>query len=258
MKYIEYFHLHSMWSKYDVCWDNIRPDVNILVGINGAGKTTFLNNIYDYYTKWIGSSHKLVVRATFDATDTNIPIEYIRSFDVPSSSKKNSSPLMAELNKVVYQNSERFSFFDYLMRPYHYDNETERVKKRIHDFFALINDFFVETNKEINFERDLNKLVFYDKQQNIISLEMLSAGEKQLLLILLSVFLMDEKPSVLLMDEPELSLHIAWQEKLISALRKLNPNCQIILTTHSPSIFALGWENNLTFMEELYKPLRDA
>ena len=108
------------------------------------------------------------------------------------------------------------------------------------------------------FERDLNKLVFYDKQQNIISLEMLSAGEKQLLLILLSVFLMDEKPSVLLMDEPELSLHIAWQEKLISALRKLNPVCQIILTTHSPSIFALGWENNLTFMEELYKPLRDA
>jgi len=35
-------------------------------------------------------------------------------------------------------------------------------------------------------------------------------------------------------------------------LRKLNHNCQLIVTTHSPSIFASGWENNITYIEDLY------
>lgn len=53
------------------------------------------------------------------------------------------------------------------------------------------------------------------------------------------------------MDEPELSLHISWQDKLLSTIRDLNPNCQLIIATHSPSIFANGWENNLKFMEDI-------
>lgn len=253
MQYIEHFHLNGMWGKYDVCWDGINPDVNILVGINGAGKTTLLDNMYDYYTKWIGSSHKLAIRNSFEATDTTIPIEYIRSFDIPSITKKNTtSPLMAELNKVVYQNPVRQSFFDYLMRTYHFDSETSRVKARVDKLFSIINSFFIETRKKIDFDQNGNKLIFIDEKKSVITLEMLSAGEKQLLLILLTVFLMDENPYVLLMDEPELSLHVEWQEKLISALRQLNPSCQIILTTHSPSIFACGWENKLTFIEDLY------
>ena len=57
---------------------------------------------------------------------------------------------------------------------------------------------------------------------------------------------------MLLMDEPEVSLHIEWQEKLITSLRKLNKNCQLIITTHSPSIFASGWENSISYIEDLY------
>ena len=68
-----------------------------------------------------------------------------------------------------------------------------------------------------------------------------------------TVFLMDEKPAVLLLDEPELSLHITWQEKLLDALRKLNPACQIIMTTHSPSIFVNGWRDHLVFVDNLIK-----
>ena len=66
-------------------------------------------------------------------------------------------------------------------------------------------------------------------------MEQLSSGEKQILLILTTVFLQEEKPNVLLMDEPEISLHIGWQDKLIEKLRLLNPQCQLILTTHSPN-----------------------
>ena len=53
------------------------------------------------------------------------------------------------------------------------------------------------------------------------------------------------------MDEPEISLHISWQSKLIDTIRNLNPNCQLILTTHSPSIFAKGWQDRIIYMEDL-------
>ena len=40
-----------------------------------------------------------------------------------------------------------------------------------------------------------------------------------------------------------LTLHISWKDKLISTIRDINPNCQLIVSTHSPSNFANGWEN---------------
>lgn len=43
-------------------------------------------------------------------------------------------------------------------------------------------------------------------------------------------------PIVYLADEPELSLHIGWQEKLVSSVAKLNPRAQLIFATHSPDI----------------------
>ncbi|MDE6336055.1 MAG: ATP-binding protein, partial [Muribaculaceae bacterium] len=67
----------------------------------------------------------------------------------------------------------------------------------------------------------------------------------------------EETPNVLLMDEPEISLHISWQDKLITTLRELNPNCQLILTTHSPNIFANGWEDKLVFMEDIESPIKN-
>jgi hypothetical protein len=50
--------------------------------------------------------------------------------------------------------------------------------------------------------------------------------------------------SVLLLDEPEISLHLSWQRKLIDTLREINPNCQLIIVTHSPSIYGDGWIAN--------------
>ncbi len=251
--YIENFKM-NLWHTHQIDWDEIHKDVNILVGINGAGKTTLLNGIYDYYTKFQYTSHKLSASATSIACGnwTEIPITYIRSFDVPSNVKKGAaSPLMQSLTNVVYQNNIRSSFFDYRMRALNYREEADRVLKRIDHLFFIVNQFFKETHKEIEFDKENNKLVFRKADGKIISLEMLSAGEKQLMLILLTVFLMDEKPNVLLLDEPELSLHIEWQGKLIKCLRELNAFCQMIITTHSPSVFASGWQDRLVFIDEI-------
>ena len=251
MNYIEYFEYHRMWDRYDLFWHNLYKDVNILVGINGKGKTTLLDAIYDYYTRPSSFSRKYGDRLKANPLDCQV--KYIQSSDVPTK-KKGNSPLYENLMNVVLQNGEQDSFFNYRMRALNFEKEAGRVKERIQLLFNVVDSFFCQTGKHITIDKEKNTLVFIEGDDPVsqITLDLLSAGEKHLLYMLLTVFLMDEKPYVLLLDEPELSLHIEWQEKLIKALRELNGNCQLILTTHSPSIFASGWESRLTYMEDLF------
>ena len=53
------------------------------------------------------------------------------------------------------------------------------------------------------------------------------------------------------MDEPEISLHIEWQQRLIDLIRRLNPHVQIILSTHSPALIMDGWTDVVTEVEEI-------
>jgi predicted ATPase len=91
------------------------------------------------------------------------------------------------------------------------------------------------------FRRD-KALTFTDKTIEVaaggtkIGLPHLSSGEKQLLLLCVETLAADVNSIII--DEPEISMHIDWQKRLVSSLRKLNPECQMILATHSPEIMA--------------------
>ena len=105
-------------------------------------------------------------------------------------------------------------------------------------FLEIIDDLFSETEKKIN--RDKNQIEFLLNNREIKYFQ-LSSGEKQLIIILLTVLIQDNKPSILFMDEPEISLHIEWQMKIIQYIRELNPNVQVIMATHSPALIMEGW-----------------
>ena len=53
------------------------------------------------------------------------------------------------------------------------------------------------------------------------------------------------------MVDPDTSLHISWQNQLIDKIRELNDKSQLIIATHSPSIFGKGWGDRLVFMDDL-------
>ena len=72
-----------------------------------------------------------------------------------------------------------------------------------------------------------------------------------MLAILLTVLVEDGRNYVLFMDEPEVSLHIDWQERLIDLILELNPNVQIILTTHSPAVIMNGWADHVTEVTDI-------
>lgn len=280
--YIKRVEINKLWGKYDIVWDNLHPDVNILVGINGSGKSTLLKVIYAA----ISLDEKSVAIFKFDSArienqnnshdiDTfflpkkkkNIKLvsgvgytdefisncEFISTFDVPvnkSKLKSDESPLMLELRNLILQTGAN-SFNDYRLSATTSPEKALEVSSRINDFFEIINKLFSNTNKKTAID-STNNLIFKNNNDTI-QLDQLSAGEKQLLLILFKVFLMNKEPYVLLMDEPEISLHISWQQSLIEIIRTLNPNCQLIIATHSPSIFGKGWGDKITFMENLIK-----
>ena len=248
--YIKRIDIKGLWGKKDISWDNIHQDVNIVVGINGSGKTTMLNMMEGYFNEnsKILKKYKGEVVGVPRAGEV-YPITYVRSYDVPVADKRKSeSPLMQELNYAVFQNKEGCSFFNYRMKMLDFPERAGEIETNINELFGVVNKMFKDTNKQILI---MNSNLVFIQDGTEISLDQLSSGEKQLLLILLKVFLMDKKPGILFMDEPEISLHVSWQQQLIEAIRKLNSKCQIILTTHSPSIFAKGWMNSLVFMEDL-------
>ena len=112
---------------------------------------------------------------------------------------------------------------------------------------------FKDTCKSIEIEG--NKFNVISKGE-ILPIDALSSGEKQVLLILLRVFLMEGKEAYVLLDEPENSLDISWQYELINTLIKLNPNAQYFITTHSPSIFGDGWGDRIIYMEDVTTPAK--
>jgi energy-coupling factor transporter ATP-binding protein EcfA2 len=82
----------------------------------------------------------------------------------------------------------------------------------------------------------LTKSITFGDPLNAVKSDLLSAGEKQFLSFLCyNAFLTD---SVVIIDEPEISLHPDWQRRLIPTLKSQNSGNQFILTTHSPFIYS--------------------
>ena len=115
-------------------------------------------------------------------------------------------------------------------------------------FCDTVDRLFSATEKTIVREENTVILKQWDE---ILDLRLLSSGEKQLLTILMTVLLEDGDNTILLMDEPEVSLHIEWQQELIDTILLLNPNVQIILSTHSPAIIMNGWMDKVTEVSDI-------
>ena len=101
------------------------------------------------------------------------------------------------------------------------------------DLIKIVNSFL--SGKKLEF-LGTNLPVFKLDDGTKHGLSDLSSGEKQLLIFLFEAFVLEGKSCIYLADEPELSLHVVWQEKLVNSIRTLNPAAQIIFATHSPDI----------------------
>ncbi len=265
-EYIQRIEIKALWGKKNIVW-NLRPDVNILSGINGIGKSTILNesvrllNVLENHSFSAGTASVKMVFHPEDATA--IRFDVIRSFDRPLLhgdllEKMADKNVKTELDWQLYQLQRRY--LDYQVNVGNRiieqltngtpDGQTQAAllsepKKMFQD---MVDELFSETDKRII--RQNNEIMFEQEGEMLYPYQ-LSSGEKQLLVILLTVLVQDGQPCVLFMDEPEVSLHIEWQQHLIELIRRLNHNVQIILTTHSPAVIMNGWQDAVTEVSDI-------
>lgn len=229
-----------LWGKYNV---NItaNEDVNIIVGINGSGKTTLLNEINKLAIKNIKEPNQVVFVPSID----NISMR---------DKRKEANALTQDLEFYMFDMKTGPSMMYHRMAMIDASSEKQaEMKAQIENFISIINDLFKTTGKHIEIEGNKFNII---SDGQIIPVNDLSSGEKQILLILLRVFLMDGKEAFVLLDEPENSLDISWQFELINILVRLNLNAQYFITTHSPSIFGDGWGDKIIYMEDVTTPVK--
>jgi predicted ATPase len=116
-----------------------------------------------------------------------------------------------------------------------YQEELDRITRPFDAFISITNKFFEQTGKSIVPRAGDIRIEVNGKRRTI---GCLSSGERQMLIILAHLSLNHrlKKDGVFVVDEPELSLHMAWQDMFVDAIQSANPNLQLILATHSPAI----------------------
>jgi len=287
--YIRKIEIKNLWGS-DFLW-SLNEDVNVLVGKNGSGKSTILRmlnqavlpvehklnlRLFDSIDEMIVEmENDVVIRINSESrtiTTNKKNIDYkpnvtlINTFDIHENISGQFVPFLnPEFTYLDYQLAVLKQEFVTYQRDlatkaehvFQITDEEERnnqMNKMIsiyepkNIFTKVVRDLFGELYEKF----DEKEFCFLKEGiQTPIQPEKLSSGEKQLLIILLNVLLQDRKNYILLMDEPEISLHIDWQRSLITHIRRINPNCQMIVTTHSPTIWYQGWIEEVTQIEDI-------
>ena len=265
MKYancIKQIEIDSLWSgKKHILWQ-LDPHVNILSGINGVGKSTILNKVF----RSINTNGDLInhllkgVHIIADPEDaTHIRFDIIRSLDSPMLDNETLNMVDPRIRSAL-----DFQLFHLQRKFLDYQvnignriiealqqgdaNAAQQLSQSKARFQDMVDDLFEETGKKI--VRTENEIRFSQIGETLLPYQ-LSSGEKQMLAILLTVLVENHQPYVLFMDEPEVSLHIEWQKRLIDLVVELNPNVQIILTTHSPAVIMNGWTDKVTEVSDI-------
>lgn len=190
-----------------------------------------------------------------DYKDLPIGIDVVSTFDssrfpesVETEIKSSHDDIRSELDLMLYfavNDLYRYvSMLSKMSRKYLSDgdsNMAQTIFSRHDKAEAFCNQLFFD--KKWHEDEEDGTLKFkLTEDGEIIKVSQLSSGEKQMLILLLSTLTQNGRNYITFWDEPEISLHIGWQQQLIRIMRDLNPNMQLIIATHSPSILHEGWE----------------
>ena len=153
-----------------------------------------------------------------------------------------SNPKDEKVKLLYGLNANQFVKVNRLLKEFEkFESESNKALEQINVYINTLNFFFKDSAKKLLFKEDTAELSFHtlDKTGNIITefkdIKFLSSGEQQVLILFSYIAFNSQDGRVFIIDEPELSLHIKWQEDFLYQLEQITPKkTQLILATHSP------------------------
>lgn len=278
-RYIHEIRVKGLWNICNLDWE-LSPEVNILAGSNGSGKSTVLRCLSDMFTLGtISTGHRCRMQAIeVDFSDgTSVSSEHPFDPSVYNIAVINTFDTALQESEAIYKLSDGTvaTYLDwelYRLQNRYLTYQLEVGKKviaalqagqnaaditalttRKMQYFDIIDALLESTGKRV--DRESDTLQFRNKYGTTIQPYQLSSGEKQILIILTSVLIQAGRDFIMIMDEPEISLHFDWQRRLIEDVQSLNPNLQLILATHSPAVVMNGWTDRVTEISDIVRPL---
>lgn len=167
-------------------------------------------------------------------------ISYISTINMNANSQQN----------ITGSDGEERNFLDYEIereiKIIEFDNQEKHTKL----FIKKLNSLYKDSGKKVKINTE-KRLMEIKGDKHDLTLKHLSSGERQLMYILAKVANTKGAPTFLLMDEPEISLHLHWQENILDSIKAINPLCQIVVVTHSPAIIMNGYMDSYVEMKDI-------
>ncbi len=120
-------------------------------------------------------------------------------------------------------------------------NPYKEIMDSIALFKKLINNRFHRKKIDVTID---DGIIVYSKDEKEIPLNSISSGEKNLVIVFYKLIFEIHRNSFVIIDEPEISLHVAWQEEFINDLLKIQKFTEhyFLVATHSPQIICDHWD----------------
>ncbi len=259
---------YKMFKDFDISFvdenDKTLPIV-VLAGVNGSGKTTLLEsllyeessdlelNIFDIPDEKDGLEVALIYHE-FALDTSGLSSNEISKMHEDASNRDRrleyeglKIPTYEYLDSIVYFATNTNLEDIKILLPKYIENMIFVKGNAPFDAYTRVTKYINEILKGLDIQIEFDSrdgegnLFFRNKSGgDKFSIDDLSTGEKTLLSKVLFLYLDDIKDKVILIDEPELSLHPSWQNKILSVYERLaeKNNNQIIIATHSPQVIA--------------------
>lgn len=262
-------------------------DTIVLAGINGSGKTTILTEVKKMLHQcneleqiYCECEWKQPEKERLQENEKKLKsgrdhfANYYNKYIPPEGEEFRP--------KIIYLPTEiNFNKFEITNQPYFYNYKKlniidENITKHIPDYFATlidkqiyknenlpakksiqmacdeINSVFSEIDLEveiIGLKKDGSRMpIFQNSLGKTFEIDGLSSGEKQLFFRIMALKMIEANNSIILIDEPEISLHPSWQQKILKLYENVGENNQIFVATHSPHVISSAKKESLRLL----------
>jgi predicted ATP-dependent endonuclease of OLD family len=261
--------------------------INVLAGVNGCGKTSLLDAIFTRLSSpctqrgfpitlsdlgYFDESHSSrtdlrhkIQRLDQENWGKRLPYDAPRIIYLPSQQSFSYQPI-SQLT-INYKYSEKIDTAailgnaEFYIKEYIINHErasfeaapNKRAQQAVDSFNANFLDaqLLILTQLSGLSKEQFNRPVFTNVAGQQVTIEQLSDGEKQLYARVIALMLIEPRNSIILIDEPEIALHPAWQQKIMQIYGQIGKNNQFIVATHSPQILSsVPYQNRILLTKQ--------